>query len=101
MDDKGRDCRARPNRGVRVHPLPPYMHQEFKRFLAECKMHAYSNKSTWQLAIQYDQSPWTIHQHMYWSSALKYLNHLEYLGTHNDVDRVDPRKTRPLRSRHR
>jgi hypothetical protein len=78
---KRRDMRLR---GVRVRPLPTYMFLEFRRFCRELQAHAQSHYGTWRQALHYSDDS-VVHAHaIYWRSVMRYLHHLEYLGTHGD-----------------
>jgi hypothetical protein len=78
------------HRGVRVSPLPRFMHGEFSRFCQELRCHAQSHYATWRTAIGYSDHGVVHANAIYWRSIVKYINHLEYLGTHGD----DPRSNR-------
>jgi len=69
-------------RGVRVSPLPKHMHRAFVSFIQDCRIHAQSHYGTWRQAIRYDSSSSVHANAIYWRSVIKYLNTLEYLGTH-------------------
>jgi len=60
------------------------MRAEFARFVAELRGHAQSHYGTWRAALRYSDGR-TVHANaIYWRSVLKYLNTLEYLGTHGN-----------------
>lgn len=97
MARKGGSDRSREgvrNRGVRVAPLPKYMHREFIRLCTQLRVHAQSHYATWRQALHYSQHD-TVRSHAYyWRSVLGYLNTLEYLGTHGDEPGTTPRESR-------
>ena len=79
------DARSRPRRGVRIKPLPRHHHREFRRLVAEATCYIRSQISTWKLASREIHGERIIQaQLIYWESALRWMSHLEYLGTHND-----------------
>jgi hypothetical protein len=88
-DDEGReaeplyDIRRNPRRGVRVKPLPKYVHDEFRQFCDGLRQHAQSHLSTVRLAKASAENQWVICQSVYWHNCLKYINTIEYLGTAN------------------
>jgi hypothetical protein len=69
---------------VRVRPLPKYMHRTFQEFVAELRNHAASHYGTWRYAAARNPETSVQMNAIYWRSVLKYLNTLEYLGTHNE-----------------
>lgn len=79
------DARRRPRRGVRVKPLPRHMHREFRRLCADSTTYIRSQISTWKLADRtvFDE-PIIQANLIYWTSALRWMSHLEYFGTHHD-----------------
>lgn len=79
-------------RGVRVSPLPAHMLPAFARFCRELQRHAQSHYSTWRTALTYSDDP-TVHANaIYWRSVVRYLNTLEYLGTHGHGSNATPGK---------
>ena len=79
------DARRDPRRGVRIRPLPRHQHREFRRLCADVTMYIQSQLSTWRLAARGGaDGPIVQAQLVYWSSALRWMQHLEYLATHHD-----------------
>lgn len=82
------DPRKNPKRGVRIKPLPRIVQPAFRRFCAEVRVYAQSQVSTWKLAKrEYADLPFVHTNLVYWQSVVKFINHLEYLGTSNDPAR--------------
>jgi hypothetical protein len=95
------DPRSKPNRGVRVRPLPEDMHDVFTAFVSELRVHVDSHLSTWRAAMKVDDSDMTLREYVYWDSARRYLNTLEYMGTVGHDTSPNPRRIRPHRRRSR
>lgn len=92
------DVRSQPQRGVRVHRLPRYAIPAFKRLCGELRTHAQSHYSTWRWAASESDSH-TVHANaIYWRSVIKYLSHLEYLGT-NGIQHTNRDARPPLDGR--
>src|SRR5262245_13822377 len=85
---------CRPDRGVRIRPLPRYMHAEFGRFVDELRKHAQSHLGTWAAALSTEDQPWVRKEVLFWLSASRYLNVLWHFGVKGHV-------TTRLRSRRR
>lgn len=83
------DPRSNPRRGVRVKPLPRFAHPAFRRLCSDVRVLIQSHLSTWKLADREIHDDKIIHANLiYWSSALRFVNHIEYLGTSNATTRT-------------
>ena len=70
-----------------IKPLPRSMHPEFHRFCADLAEWARNQRDTFtQERIGYDNDI-IITLHEYYAHVVKFLNHLEYLGTNNASER--------------
>lgn len=79
------DVRARPDRGVKVDPLPKFMHQRFSEFCQGMRALCNSHIGTYQHALREGvDETYVRSQLIYWMSARKFINHIEYMGTHHD-----------------
>ena len=79
------DPRSYPDRGVRIKPMPRIMHRAYRRFVRDVSFYVRSHISTWKLANREIHEDRIIQANLiYWESVLKFLDHLEYLGTSND-----------------
>lgn len=83
--------RDKPNRGVRIDPLPEHMHDEFKRFCAQCTHYAQSNFGTWRMFAATEQAGIANAEAIYWRAVVKWMSTIEYYGTTNDATRRTPR----------
>jgi hypothetical protein len=100
-EQNGHDPRSNPNRGVRVRPLPEDMHDVFTAFVSELRVHVDSHLSTWRAAMRIDDSDMTLREYIYWHSARRYLNTIEYLGTVGHDSSSNSRRLRAHRRRTR